>query len=458
MIERVVAEKLQKQRDFFETNITKDPGFRFRMLEKLKRAIDKYELSLINALKEDLGKSPFEAYISEIGIVKNELSFQLKHLRSWSRPRKVKTPLYHLISRSFICPEPYGLVLIIAPWNYPFNLLFTPLVGALAAGNCVVLKPSNHSPVTSALMEKLINETFDEHYVSIFQGGREMIQALLREKFDYIFFSGSPAVGKVVMEAASSNLTPVTLELGGKCPCIVDSDARIKRAGKRIAWGKFLNAGQSCIAPDYLLVNRDVKHTLLEALKESIKEFYGDNPEQSPDYGRIINQKHFDRLCNLMKKGEIIFGGKTKKESRYISPTIIDGVSPEDPIMQEEIFGPLLPVVEFISLDEAISYVRERPKPLSLYFFSESREKQERVLQTLSFGGGCINDVVVHFASPYLPFGGIGTSGMGSYHGRASFETFTHKKSILKKSNLFDLAIRYAPYGEKLRRLKRFLK
>lgn len=453
-----IPEIIQKQREFFSTHKTKDLSFRLEMLKKLKNVVNEYEHKITKALYDDLRKSSYEAYMSDIGIIKQELSHHLRHLKSWVKPKRVKTPIVHFISRSYIYSEPYGVVLIIAPWNYPFNLLFTPLIGAISAGNCVCLKPSNHSPNTSAVMEEMIVKTFDEEYISLFQGGREMNQALWKEKFDYIFFTGNPSLGKIVMEKASKHLTPVTLELGGKCPCIVENEAKIDYAAKRIVWGKFLNAGQSCIAPDYLLVDRNIKKELIDTIKKYIKHFFGDNPEQSPDFPRIINDKHFERLCSLIQNGSIIAGGETKKEKRYIAPTIIDNITPDDPIMQEEIFGPLLPVLEYKTLEEAVSFVNSRPKPLALYFFSENRKKQKMVLKQTTSGGGCLNDTIVHFANPNLPYGGVGNSGIGAYHGKASFETFSHKRSIMKKSNLLDVGIRYAPYKGKMRLLKMFLK
>lgn len=458
MITKNIRERIQKNRDLFSTHKTKDIAFRLEMLKKLKNAVDEYKDKITQALYDDLRKSKYEAYITEIGMIKEELSHHLKHLKSWAKPKRVKTPILHFISSSFIYPEPYGVVLIIAPWNYPFNLLFAPLIGAISAGNCVILKPSNYSPNTSAVMEEMITKTFDEEYISIFQGSEEVGQVLLREKFDYIFFTGNPPLGQMVMEAASRHLTPVTLELGGKSPCLIDREAKIDCAARRIAWGKFLNAGQTCVAPDYLLVDKDVKKELLDALIKYIKHFFGENPEECPDFPRIVNDKHFERLCSLMQSGSIITGGKTKKETRYIAPTILDNITPEDPIMQEEILGPLLPVLEYETLEEAASFINSRPKPLALYFFSENRKKQKMILKQTSSGGGCINDTVVHLASPYLPFGGIGNSGMGAYHGKASFETFSHKKSILKKSNLLDINLRYPPYERKMKKLKMFLK
>ena len=453
-----LSETIQKQRAFFSTYKTKDITFRIEMLEKLEHSINKYEDKIIQALHDDLKKSPYEAYMTEIGTVKEELNFHLKHLKSWAKPKKVKTPILHFISSSFIYPEAYGVVLIIAPWNYPFNLLFTPLIGAISAGNCVVLKPSIHSPHASTLIEELITNTFREEYISIFLDEERLNQTLKKDKFDYIFYSGNPTFGKKIMEAASKHLTPVTLELGGKSPCIVDREAKIDYSARRIAWGKFLNAGQSCVAPDYIFVDNTIKNKFIETLQKYIKLFYGENPEESPDFSRIINDKHFERLCGLMQKGTILTGGETKKETRYISPTIIDDINPEDPIMQEEIFGPLLPVLEYNTLDEAISFINSRPKPLALYFFSQNRRKQKMVLHKTSSGGGCINDTIMHIAGSYLPFGGIENSGMGAYHGKATFDIFSHKRSILKKSNILDVKLRYPPYKRKMKLMRKFMK
>lgn len=450
------AQIVNKQREFFATRKTKDISFRLRMLKRLGSVIDDYEQRLIEALHNDLSKSPFESYMTEIGVTKEELHLHRKRLRSWAKPKRVRTPLAHFMAASFIYPEPYGVVLIIAPWNYPFQLLFTPLIGAISAGNCVVLKPSEYSPKSSAVMQEMIEKSFEPEYISLFQGGIEMAQALLQEKFDYIFYTGSSSVGRKVMEHASKHLTPVTLELGGKSPCIVDHEANIDLAARRIAWGKFLNAGQTCVAPDYLLVHREVKRELIRAIEKYIKEFFGKNPKESDDFARIINKKHFDRLCLLMEGTTILTGGSRERSSRYIAPTLIQDVLPESPIMQEEIFGPLLPVLGYETLDEAIGFVNSRPKPLALYFFSDNKKKQKKVLQQTSFGGGCMNDTVLHVASR-LPFGGVGNSGMGSYHGRASFETFSHRKSVLKRSNLIDLRLRYAPFNGKLKKLKRFM-
>ncbi|MFQ6069444.1 MAG: aldehyde dehydrogenase [Candidatus Aminicenantales bacterium] len=448
---------LEKHRQFFSTQRTKDISFRQEMLRRMLAAVEAYEQKLTRAIYLDLRKAPFETYATEIGWIKKEIRFHLKNLKKWAKPKRVKTPLIHFPASSFIYQEPYGVVLIIAPWNYPFYLLFNPLIGAISAGNCVVLKPSSRSPHTSSVIEELITHTFDREYVSVFLGGREINQALWKEKFDYIFFTGNSEHGKVVMEAASKNLTPVTLELGGKCPCIVDREAKINFAARRIAWGKFLNAGQVCVSPDYLLVDREIKEPLVEALKKAVREFFGENPEKSPDFPRIINEKHFERICRLLEKGRILEGGKTNTKTRYIAPTIMDNISPHDPIMKEEIFGPLLPLIEYENLEDAISFVNSRPKPLASYFFSENRKKQKKVISHTSSGGACINDTIIHLGSTALPFGGVGRSGMGAYHGKASFDTFSHRKSVMRKSNLIDIKVRYAPYRGKMKIIKLFL-
>ncbi len=449
---------LDKQRKYFSSGETAQVSFRIGKLEVLRKHILECEEDIICALKKDLGKALFEAYETEIGAILEELKYTMKHLRSWARPRRVRTPVKHFISSSYIVQEPYGIALIMSPWNYPFQLTLSPLIGAIAAGNCAVVKPSAYSPATSSVIAKIIGECFNEEYIAVIEGGREANNALLDGKFDYIFFTGSVAVGKTVMAAAAVNLTPVTLELGGKSPCIVARDANLELAARRIVWGKFLNAGQTCVAPDYLMVHSDVKEELLENMKKCIKEFYGDLPCKNEDLARIINEKHFKRLSAFLKCGEIVTGGETHKDELRISPTIIDHITWEDPLMKEEIFGPILPVLEFKELSEVISTVSSHPKPLALYLFTTSRVVEKRIVDSISFGGGCINDTMVHLATPLMPFGGVGDSGMGGYHGKSSFDTFTHQKSILKKSNLVDIKLRYPPYGNKIEMLKRILK
>jgi len=449
---------VKKQREYFQSGITRPLSFRLARLKDLRQAVLRFEQEILDALKNDLNKTPFEAHATEIGMVLGELKCTIKHLPAWVKPRKVKTPLSNFLARSYITPEPYGIALILAPWNYPFNLTLAPLIGALAAGNCCIVKPSVYAPHTSAVIAQIIRACFEEEFVAVVEGGRQVNQDLLEEKFDYIFFTGSVAVGKTVMLAAAAKLTPVTLELGGKSPCIVDREANIDLAARRITWGKFLNAGQTCVAPDYLLVHKQVKDELINRMKSYIHDFYGRYPCSNPDYPKIINRKHFQRLLGLLKQGDIVTGGQYNEEKLVIEPTIMDHVSWEDPVMQEEIFGPILPVLEYADLTEMIAAINLRPQPLALYFFSTNRKKQQRILANVSFGGGCINDTIMHLANPYLPFGGVGNSGMGAYHGKASFDTFSHRKSILKKSNLFDIKLRYPPYDlSKLRIMKKLL-
>jgi len=453
-----ISEIVEKQRDFFKKGETYNINFRIENLKKLRKIVQEYEEKLIEALREDIGKSPFEAYATEIFQFKSELRLHLKNLKKWAKPKKVKTPLVHTFSKSFIIPEPWGVVLVIAPWNFPFNLLFVPLVGAISSGNCVVLKPSNHAPSTVKIMNEMITKAFPPEYIALVQGGREVNQALFKEKFDYIFFTGGTRVGKIFMEKAAQNLTPFTLELGGKCPCIVDREALVFPAARRIIWGKFLNAGQTCVAPDYILADRAIKEELTEALKKYIVEFFGESPEKSPDYARIINEKHYERLCSLLRYGKIIFGGKTNKETLYISPTLMDEIDSESPLMQDEIFGPLLPILEYKTLDEALDFINQRPAPLAVYFFSQNRHKQKMVIDNTSSGGGCINDTLIQNDNKYLPFGGKGESGIGYYHGKASFDTFSHKKSFMVRRGKKEFKLRYPPYRNRLKLLKFIMK
>jgi aldehyde dehydrogenase (NAD+) len=439
-----------RQRAFFDAGKTKDIDFRIAQLKKLKDGIRKFEPEIMASLYDDLRKPLFESYASEIGIVYTEIDHVIRNLRSWSRTRRVATPLIHFLSRSYVYSEPYGVVLIVSPWNYPFLMAVAPLIGAIAAGNCVLIKPSEFSSSTSQIIAKIISELFSPDYVTVFQGEAQATQNLLEEKFDYIFFTGSTAVGRIIMTAAARHLTPVTLELGGKSPCIVHEDAALNYGIKRIAWGKFLNAGQTCIAPDYVLIHRKIKDSFIEKMIKTIHAFYGDDPMMSPDYARIINERHFNRIISLMKNGRILYGGKYLSKDLYISPTIIDQISPEEPLMLEEIFGPLLPLVEYDNIDEAIAFVNQRPRPLALYCFSENREIQDKVLRETSSGGGCINDTISHIGSQELPFGGIGDSGMGAYHGKTSFDTFSHQRGVLFHSNLVDIPLRYPPYRDRV--------
>ncbi|MDF2542948.1 MAG: NAD-dependent aldehyde dehydrogenase [Herbinix sp.] len=449
---------LEKQRTFFQKGKTKELQFRLTQLQKLKRIILKYENEILEALKKDLNKTEFEAYMTEIGMVLDEISFVSKNLKNWVKPEYVKTPLAQFLSSSKIYSEPYGVVLILAPWNYPFQLAIEPLIGAIAAGNCAIIKPSEESSYTSKIIEHIINEAFKTEYISIIQGGREASEVLLEQKFDYIFFTGSVAVGRIVMEKASKHLTPVSLELGGKSPCIVDETANLRLAAKRIIWGKFLNAGQTCVAPDYLFVHREVKMELLLLMKHYIKKFYGADPSNNTKFPKIINQKHFHRLTNLLEGSNILIGGQSNVQSNQIAPTILDKVTWDSPVMQDEIFGPILPVLEFDQIQEVVTQINQHPKPLALYYFTNHKSRERKLLKHTSFGGGCINDTIVHLATAHMPFGGVGDSGMGGYHGKASFDTFSHKKSILKKSNLLDIGLRYPPYQNDLKWLKVWLK
>lgn len=449
---------LEKQRAYFASGSTKALPFRRKRLNLLKQAIKENEDRLLAALRQDLNKSPFEAYATEIGIVLEEIGFVLHHLKQWASPKRVRTPLTHFFSVSKVYQEPYGSVLLMSPWNYPFQLTIAPLVGAIAAGNCAVLKPSNDSPATSHLICALVNEYFEEKYLAVMEGGREMNRELLEQKFDYIFFTGGGTVGRLVMEAAARHLTPVTLELGGKSPCIVDKTADIDLAAKRIAWGKCLNAGQTCVAPDYIYVQKSVKQELIDKLAFYIRKFYGEEPQTNDAYPKIINAKHFVRLRRLMESGTIVFGGQCNAETLQIAPAILDEVHWDMPIMQEEIFGPLLPVLTFETLEEVVLQINRRPKALALYFFTGSKADADYIVNSISFGGGCINDTIVHLATSFMPFGGVGESGMGAYHGENSFRTFSHSKSILKKSNLLDIPLRYPPYEGHLRILKKVMK
>ena len=450
---------IEKQRAYFYSNETLNIEKRIHALKKLKTCIQKNEAEIATALEADLGKSNFESYMCETGLVLSEISYMLKHIRRFTREKRVHTPLSQFHSRSFTKPGPYGVVLIMSPWNYPFLLSLDPLIDAIAAGNTVILKPSAYSPNTSKLIEKMIRECFSPEMVAVVTGGRAENTSLLEEHFDYIFFTGGIAVGKLVMEKAAQHLTPVSLELGGKSPCIIDQTADLPLAAKRLAFGKYLNAGQTCVAPDYVLVHRDVHDGLLALLAGEIAAFYGSDPLACPDYGRIVNEKHFHRLMGLMDSGRVVCGGTGSAETLQIAPTVLADVSPDSPVMSEEIFGPVLPVLAYESLDEAVAFVNARPKPLALYLFTTDKAAERRVLRDCSFGGGCINDTIIHLATSDMGFGGVGESGMGSYHGKLSFDTFTHYKSIVKKSNRLDLPVRYQPYTkEKERMLRRVLK
>ena len=456
LAQTAISQIISQQRDYFSSGKTKNINFRIAQLKKLKQAIVQNFEVIAQALKADLNKPQFEAYITEL-IVTKEIDYALKHIKSWAKSKKVAVPLEQFPGYGTVCAEPLGVVLVIGAWNYPIQLILSPLVGAIAAGNCVVVKPSENAPNTSKILANIIHQNFDQSYIALVEGDKEIGEQLLEEKWDRIFFTGSTAIGKIVMAAAAKHLTPVTLELGGKSPCIVDTDIDIEVTARRIVWGKFVNAGQTCIAPDYLLVNQAIKQELLIAIAKYIKKFFGASPESSPDYARIIDDKQFYRLTNLLKDGEIVIGGETNAAGRYIAPTVIDKVSLEDAVMQTEIFGAILPVIAYNNLIDAIALINKQPKPLAIYIFSKNKNLQQQVCSQTSSGGVCINDTLMQFGVSSLPFGGIGNSGIGSYHGKASFDTFSHYKSILNKFFRLDFNLRYPPYQGKLALLKKIL-
>ncbi len=442
-----IGQIVARQRAYYEKGKTRNVAWRIAALKTLKKAILRNQKEIEAALRADLNKSASETYMCETGMVLSELSHMISHLRGYARNRHVLTPLAQFHAKSFTSPEPYGVVLVMSPWNYPFMLAMDPVVGALAAGNCVVIKPSAYSPATSDVIEKIISECFAPQVAAVVKGGREENTALLEQRFDFIFFTGSVAVGKLVMEKASRNLTPVCLELGGKSPCIVDKSANIRLAARRIVFGKYLNVGQTCVAPDYLFVHEQVKDKLLAEIRKCIRKQFGAQPLDNPNYGRIVNAKHFDRLCGLLQCGSVYCGGQTRRETLQIAPTVLTGISPTDAVMKQEIFGPILPVLTFRDISEVVSYTTKREKPLALYLFTASRAVERKVLRNVSFGGGCINDTIIHLATSRMGFGGVGGSGMGSYHGRDSFELFSHRRSIVKKYSWIDLPFRYQPYS-----------
>ena len=426
---------------------------RTQHLLALRDAIRRNEAGVLAALKHDLGKSPSEAWI-ELGGVLSEIELMVKELPAWAQAEKVGTPMVLMPGTSSILPAPYGVVLVLAPWNYPFQLAMKPLVGALAAGNRVILKPSEISIHTSKILDKILSEALPATEVAVELGGAEKTQELLKERFDFIFFTGSTAVGKIVMKAAAEHLTPVVLELGGKSPCIVDETAEIKSAARRIVWGKFANTGQTCVAPDFIAVHRSIKDKLIEECKNAIVQFYGSNPQESGDLGRIVTERHFDRLVKFLDGLKVIHGGEHNRSDRYMAPTLVDAIEWDHPLMQEEIFGPILPFLTYDDLDEVITRIRQMPRPLALYIFSTNKKNQDKVMGQISFGGGCINDTIVHLVNKELPFGGVGDSGMGAYHGKHSFDTFGHKKAIYQQTTLLDLPVRYPPYKGKEKLLK----
>ncbi|MEE0397849.1 MAG: aldehyde dehydrogenase [Lachnospiraceae bacterium] len=443
---------LQLQRDFYDNGATIPVSFREKQLKKLYQAVQKYRPQIEEALKKDLGKSSYESFMCEIGLVLSEISYMIRHVKKFSKRKTVYTPLAQFASHSYVQPVPYGNTLIMSPWNYPFLLSIDPLVDAIAAGNTAIIKPSAYSPATSKVIEMLVKECFSPAHVSVVTGGRAENAALLEKKFDFIFFTGSQNVGREVMRHAVVNLTPVVLELGGKSPCIVEESADIRLAARRIVFGKYLNCGQTCVAPDFILCHKSIQDKLLQELKLQVEKQFGSDPLADNDYGKIINQKHFDRLCRLLQSGELYLGGETDAEALRIAPAIMTQVTFDDPVMQEEIFGPVLPVLTYENFDELMLLLKKRPKPLAQYLFSSNKAHIRRVNEELSYGGGCINDTIIHLATSEMGFGGVGESGMGAYHGKAGFDAFSHQKSIVDKKTWLDLPMRYQPYTSKLYR------
>lgn len=450
----------KKQKEFFESGKTINVDYRIKNLKKLNDIIKKNEDKILNELKKDLGKSNFEGYVTEVGILYDDINFHIKNVKKWSSEEKRKSPIVYYPSKSYIYKEPYGVTLIIGPFNYPFQLVIAPLIGAISAGNTAIIKPSENSRNIALLLEKLINENFPEEYLRVVNplGGKETVSLLLDKPFDYIFFTGSVRVGKLVMQKAAQHLTPVTLELGGKSPCIVDSDAKLKLAAKRIVWGKFLNAGQTCVAPDYLCVHKSVKDELLKLIINEIRIQFGENVRNSEDYPRIVNKSSLERLSGYLNDGKIYYGGNIDEDNLYMEPTLIIKPDLNSPLMSDEIFGPILPILVYEDLDNVIKFINHREKPLALYYFSESKKKIKYVLTSTTSGGVTINDTIIHVANPNLPFGGVGNSGVGKYHGKESFETFTHNKSVMKRGTFIEFNIRFAPYKNKLNLVKRIMK
>ncbi len=444
-------------REAFASGRTRSLAWRRRQLNRLGDLLEEHEGRLLEALAKDLGKPEVEAYAGEVGYLKGDVRHTLKHLRGWMKPEKVSTPMLNFKGTSRVHREPLGVVLIIGPWNYPIQLLLAPLIGAVAAGNCALMKPSELTPHCSALVAELVPKYLDPDCIKVIEGGIPETTAILEQRFDHVFFTGSTRVGKIVMLAAAKHLTPVTLELGGKSPAIVDQECDLDVTARRIAWGKFFNAGQTCVAPDYVLVHRSMEQPLLDALKRSIAEFYGADPKQSPDYARIVSKGHLQRLVGFLKDGEVVVGGEHDEEQRFLAPTVLKGVKEDAPVMAEEIFGPVLPVLPVDGIDEAIAFVNARPKPLALYVFTSDSHTSREVLSRTSSGGACVNDAVSHLVPPDLPFGGVGESGMGAYHGRHSFETFSHRKSVFDRVTWLDLKLRYPPYAGAMAWIKRMM-
>lgn len=443
--EVVIQDTVAEQKAYFATGATRGIPFRIEQLKRLYTAIEKYQPELEDAIREDLHKSAEEFYLTEISIVLGEIKHHIKHLKRWAKPKRVKTPIHLLPSTSKIISEPLGCALIIAPWNYPFQLLMNPLAGAISGGCCAVLKPSPYTPKTALVMEKLITSTFSREYIAIFQGKRTTNGRLLAQRFDTIFFTGSPFLGKIVMEAATKHLTPVTLELGGKSPCIIDKNANLRVAAKRLAWGKFVNAGQTCIAPDYLYLHSSISEKFLSLLKDEIIGMYGENPKESPYFPRIVTDSALQGFKELIAKSPVYYGGEIDSSQRFLSPTILFPVTPDQPIMEEEIFGPILPVITFDSIEEPLEYIQSREKPLALYYFG-SKKKGDQIFEKTTSGGGCINDFLLHIANHNLPFGGVGQSGMGKYHGKESFLVFSNRRAVVSTPTWIDLPFRYVPF------------
>jgi len=447
---------VDNQRKFFASGKTFDADYRLEILKKLRSLIILHEKDIVDALWKDFHKPEFEVIATESRFVIKELNYTISKLKNWARHRRVRTPIVHFLSHSYIAPQPYGQVLVLSPWNFPFQLAFMPLLGAIAAGNCVVLKVSGRVPEIAAVMEKILSN-FPKELVAMIDGDHTINDFLLDQKFDYIFFTGSPGVGKYVMQKAAVNLTPVSLELGGKNPCVVAEDARLDYAAKRIAWGKLINCGQTCVSPDYVLIDKKVKDQFLELISQEIKKFYGDDPAKSNDFARVISSESVERLEALMKSGQIVIGGKTDPATRYVAPTVIKDVKPGDAIMGQEIFGPVLPVIDFEKFDEVYSIIGQNPKPLSTYIFSRNKKLVREFMMKTQSGNACVNETVIQIASPYLPYGGIGSSGIGRYHGKKSFETFSNMRSVIVKSNLLDIWVRYPPYSKFRTRIVSFL-
>lgn len=446
------------QRQFFEQGQSRDVAFRKEQLRKLKALLQEHEQDFFQTLHADFKKPAFETYETELLVLYQEINHLISNLSHWAKPQKVSGSLLTFPSKSYIHPQPYGISLVIGAWNYPLQLVLNPALGSIAAGNCTILKPSEIASNTSELIADIINQAFDPGYLRVVQGDAEVTQSLLQQPLDYIFFTGSKSVGRIVMKAAAERLTPLTLELGGKSPAIVDPTADLELAAKRITWGKFINAGQTCVSPDYVYVHTSIEDKFCDLVRENITTFYGTNPRQSTDYARIINRKHFDRLCDLLDPQKVITGGRTEASDYYIEPTVMTDIRWDDNCMQEEIFGPILPILTYQNIEEVIAAVNDHPTPLALYFFTTDSSQEERIINNIQFGGGCVNDTVAHLGNLNLPFGGVGQSGFGKYHGKTSFDTFSQQKSIMKKANWLDIPLRYPPYKGKFKWLKKLTK